>query len=610
MKPVSKRITSLAGAHWIRRATDLARSIRSNSGVKHEIIDGYIVEGRRAGNNLVATVTEPPTYILSLGPGPLADGNDFGTDFTSAFESCAVPFPRDSLHWQFFSTPLPVIDSPSNRVHTWRQATLGTRVDRADRHAYYNAFYHGSTTHASGVYTMGRTSTVGYNQRPGSNGWMTPYRTSASPTHYEFSFGIYLGIPNATFRGRQFHIGRVTEARGRGLAVDNEWVEAHIGGGLQVVMDWAPGGVIGSDNPAGTQWYEDSAGLRWQYPWVCASPVEVTDTGILWQLCARVTTPPVDEDDVWGARKLATFRVQTTVSTDESGELVVGAQPVGPVAIYDPLNSEGTRVPQPDWSGWLRNTFAAATSGPNGVMVAGQVVQTNAGGSMTDRFHAVLVTEGGSFVELDLPGYNRTVTWFAGGDEVDGVTYMLNPFLDSGQMAVVRGDTGETILVGRPSWRAPLDLPNLTPRGSYCEDILRNIVTHIGNGKLVFPVALANGFSIEMGQYNVRTGESAIVGPMWSHSSMMQRGGISKVGVVQYESEGYPDEEGSKPAILLSGFNTGTSTNSIPTGWMYISYDSGASWHAISNIYGPARNIGVVGNGLYTPMPGRLWGDT
>lgn len=609
MKRLRKTSLSINGSRWLRHAERLARSIRRPYGTIRHIIEGCIVEGRRAGNNLVAMVTDPPTYILSIGPGPIADGDDFNTAIVTEFVACTVPFPRDSLHWRWFSTPLPVANSPSSRIYTWRQASLRVRTDRADNQAYYNAFHHGSVAHASGVYSTGYSSTVAYYTHSGSS-WLTAYRTSASPTFYEFSFATYFGMPNTRFEDGQFHLGKLTVARSRGLVVDNEWVEAHIGGGLQVVMDWAPGGVLGPDNVAGTQWTQDSANLRWQYPWVCASPVEVTDTGILWQLCARVTTPPSDNADMWGARKLASFRVQTTASTDESGEPVVTAQPVGPVVIYDPLDSGGTRAPQ--WTGtrWDRNTFAAATSGPNGVMVVGQVVRTDAGGPLTDYFHAVLVTEGGDFVELDLPGLYRDVTWFAGGDEVDGVTYMLNPFLDNGQMAVVRGDTGETTLVERPSWRAPLDLPDVNPRGYYCEDILRNTVTHIGNGKLVFPAALGDGVSIVLGQYNVRTGESAIVGPMWSHAATMQRGGISKVGVVQYESEGYPDEEGSKPAILLSGFNNGSAPGRIATGWMYISYDSGASWFAISSIYGPARDIGVVGNGLYYPKPGRMWGST
>lgn len=69
MRPVTKRITTITGAHWIKRATDFARNIRPNSGVKREIVDGYVVEGRRSGNNRIATVIDIPGRIALLRSG-------------------------------------------------------------------------------------------------------------------------------------------------------------------------------------------------------------------------------------------------------------------------------------------------------------------------------------------------------------------------------------------------------------------------------------------------------------------------------------------------------------------------------------------------------------
>lgn len=66
MLPCKKRATSSHAARYLSRATKLARAIKSAHGVNREIIDGCIVEGRRAGRLLTATSIEPPGSLVGV----------------------------------------------------------------------------------------------------------------------------------------------------------------------------------------------------------------------------------------------------------------------------------------------------------------------------------------------------------------------------------------------------------------------------------------------------------------------------------------------------------------------------------------------------------------
>lgn len=95
MLSVSRVIGTISGAHFINRATSLARAIRSKVGRKKEILDGYLIEGSRSNNNLRASVIDLPGDILlvrrsqELG-GPISllscGGRDAFSPFTGSMK--------------------------------------------------------------------------------------------------------------------------------------------------------------------------------------------------------------------------------------------------------------------------------------------------------------------------------------------------------------------------------------------------------------------------------------------------------------------------------------------------------------------------------------------
>jgi len=570
-----RSVPSINGSRWIRMAERMARSIKARTGVKRRIIEGCIVEGKRNGDNLSASVIEPQTLLIVFGPGPVAPTGDLEQG-RFQFSPITTAFNRDNLHWDWANTPPPTPNAPCTQIYVFTRAQLLERNEaQAQSTPPLNAFDHGVQEYADGRRTAGQGRALG--ATVGSQDLLLFYRTAQYPTFYVFSFSVYRGYPNAGFVDGQLQsVPRPTF----GFTVDSDWLETHTGG--QVVQDWPdPAQPVPSD-----RWSQDSAGGRFQAPWCYASLVSNDNGSAVWQVATRITSAPAGTKDYWGGRKLATFRVQ--VGIDQSVSAL-------PVSLYDPADSADLlRVPQsrsaPDV--YYRNSFCAPATGPKGAMVIGQVVrQLDELDNEVDYFHSVLLTPGGNFIELELASdVERSKVWFVGGDEVDSVIWMLNPFMDGGLVAV-NADTGQINIITRPAWRAPL-ATDLT--GKWSEDHMRNSVTHIGNGKLVFPVADATGLAVSMGQYNVRTGLATQVGSMWAASLIDQRGGVSKIGVVQMETE-------DRPAVLLAGFSNGGA------GASFISYDSGLTWAQISSIYGPNRAIGVVGNGLYYPKPGRMW---
>lgn len=72
MIPCAKRVACTVGAPLIRRAERLARNLPGGYRVKRELINGYILEGRRAGDLLSASVIDPPGRYALLGPNTVS----------------------------------------------------------------------------------------------------------------------------------------------------------------------------------------------------------------------------------------------------------------------------------------------------------------------------------------------------------------------------------------------------------------------------------------------------------------------------------------------------------------------------------------------------------
>lgn len=584
--PCAKRVACASGAHLVRRAERLARNLPGEYRVKREVINGYILEGRRAGDLLSETVIDPESQVMLFGFGLLAPTGNLA-DGSFQFNPVCVPITRDNLHWDWRENPARLSERAATRYFTGRRAALRVR-DEADAStaAPYNAFEHGAIELEDGYRASGLSTTNSH--QVGTTYRIMYYRSPLYPTFYSFGFSLFYGFPNGSFS--QGAMSTAASIRNNmGLSVDSEWLEGHVGG--QVVMDW-----INDDDPIPTsRWTGDSPGGRWQAPWCGASLIGVDGNVAHWQLVTRIADAPLGEEDYWSSRRLAVFRVDVNAGDDPT---VSPTAAVSSPEYYDPaLSDDLLRRPQPDDPSryYLLNTFAAPAVCPGGAMVIGQVVRHDFPEGIAERYHAVLVTMEGEFVELALASddeYGRSKTLFAGGDLVDGTPYLLNPFMQGG-LVVVNGNTGALQVVTRPTWRAPLDT---TGTGVNAEDHLRNIVSHIGGGVLAFPVADNTGLSISMATYNTQTGAIQIVGPMWTAPYSAQRGGVSKIGVVQQTTE-------DRPAVLLAGFHSGVDGR----GATYISHDGGASWQQINNQYGPSRGVVTVGNGLYLPKPGRMW---
>lgn len=62
---IKKSFTSAGSAKWIKRAQALASRISSRTGSKRNLIDGYLIEGKKVGSLKSARVTELPSNIIA-----------------------------------------------------------------------------------------------------------------------------------------------------------------------------------------------------------------------------------------------------------------------------------------------------------------------------------------------------------------------------------------------------------------------------------------------------------------------------------------------------------------------------------------------------------------
>lgn len=604
---LTKRADSVTSSKWLHQAVRLARQLRLRYQVKRQILDGCIVEGRRAGGVRVATVVDPPTAIMAIGFGmvPLTeeDTEEGHPAPLVQLNPVAIPTMRDNLHWLWRPDALPIDRPIMRRTYGGLRASLAVREESQAQVTWEcNAFYHGAHEYPGGVWTYGLSTTT--REVVGGQETILLYRSPTHPVFYSFSFFCIRGFPNLRVgEGVLYPVYRPTT--NLGLQIDSEWIEDYVG--AQVVMDWpAPG------TPS-LVWSQDSVGQRWQAPWCYASLISLTTEVAgdqiapvaVWRVVARISDAPQGVSDYWGSRRLVSFQVTTHPGIDPLVQPYALAQPP---TQYDPSTSaDVTRHPNeadpPSY--YYRNTFCAPATAPRGAMVVGHVVQRLVEGTLEDFYHNVLVTTGGEFVELELESETpRSKCWFIGGDvvtvtyEEGGVevvreeVYLLNPFMDGG-MVVVNADTGDTQVVPCPAWRPPLDIDG---GGRYAEDHMRNMVTSLGGSLLAFPVADSSGLTIQLATLDVATNVVQIVGTMWTAPFNAQRGGVSRIGVVQYATE-------DKPAILLGGYHSGVDGH----GATYISYDGGVSWELFNANVGPCRGISAMGNGLYPPKEGFLW---
>lgn len=80
---LARQVDSAGAVKWLRRAEFLARLIAPSVGVRRELLDGYIVEGRRTGDNRIARVMDLPGRFLPVYPRTIAISGVGSTGYPS-----------------------------------------------------------------------------------------------------------------------------------------------------------------------------------------------------------------------------------------------------------------------------------------------------------------------------------------------------------------------------------------------------------------------------------------------------------------------------------------------------------------------------------------------
>lgn len=611
MRPCRRQITSASSAKWIRRAESLARSIRSKSGTKREIQDGYLIEGRRSGRLLSARVIDPPGRIAIAG-------------LNAGDRISAYSYWRDDLRPQDEPQEPESVAKLGARAGVWPQAGGSLLLrDPAEAYAFdlYDGFIHGVTERDDGYRVVGLTFA-----KPAIISGSPAIRYYNSPGNDDlfFRFVFQLISGGATADAQPATTAGMGGPTALSLEIDSDWIEAFIGGGARLVMSATSDGAGSYKEPlnawGGFFYFYDSQANRWAMPWVVAQPTEIASKRVQWRVTTRYGEPLVKPTDAWGRWKLATFIVD--VEIDEDGEIT--ATPSA-LTTYDPFaSSDPSRIAEEETAGIRLNLFGFPAVAPDGAVMITHVADMKPdqlpgmpmGGF---SFNSVLLTTTGEFVEvvglpadtsneMGVPCYGKERSMFFGGS--DGV--MVNPFIAENTVALVSTVTGEVTLVPRPFMQIPLALTlgpgDRTNRLSITDDMCKNVVGRIRPGVICWPVTTASTATtsnMALAVMDLSTNEVEVRGIAGGMVPIIdRRSGISKPVAVQYEVvSDSPGEADASPAILLWG------ARGSNAGETYVSYDSGYTWHQISEDVGPSRAIWYAGSVIHTPRPGMLWVD-
>ena len=620
-----RQVSSADAARWLKRAEKLSRDAERKGGIKREIIDGYIVEGTSLGRLRRARVIDPPGAINVVGAGPVRD--------TENPDAAPVlrPVPAYSFLRHYLSTKY---STPETR----RSASVAfghSRYSTANLHAADNtmqryvhpsgSFTHGVHERPDGYRVLGQT----YSSDPACR----YYSPQEAPITYWFSFGVVHSGPNtrvvngedqATFSG----------VRALGLDVDSTWIESYLGSGARIVAeehlrdgDWREPNYTVSGNP-----FFDSRGGRWLHPWMVGIPIDLTPDRIVWRLLTRYRTPRLSDNDPWGVWCLATFDV--AVERNELG--VITATPSGLVR-YDPRSSPtAERRPAEEPVGFVGQTFMNSAGypclGAAGTAVVPMVVVPDLDPDIRYEYNMVVLRADQTFVELDtLPGglsaemgtgnvsNGKLRSLFFGSDTVDGVPYHVNPFIAPGVLAVVNGVTGAAQLISRPTFFIPGAL-DLLPgqqqnRMFYTDDQCKNMVAHIGEARLAFPVATdttETAMELALAVYDIPAGTVAVRGvskPIAEGISAWRH--IAKPSSAQFEIDATSTTQAT-PGAILWGYGGGgpgglLSEEPPASGELLLSVDSGVTWTTINNTVGAWRAVWYGGSPTHNALPGQLW---
>lgn len=617
MKPITRRISTASASKWIKRAEVLARSLRRTFDTRREILDGYIIEGKRVGDRLKASVIDPPGQIVIAGRTRYySAANDEPVNILLA----GFSYPRDALSAVYTGGVHPPIGDPQGTYRREGAALLARDPAAAYMQDTNGAFIHDVLDLPGGYRSSGLTFAVP--SMASGQATISYYRPLGEDIYFRFAFSVTRGLASADPGAA----GSATGAARLGLNIDTEWIERYLGGGARLVLDESVRGDA-SKPPLmswdGLPYFMDSRGFRWAMPWVVAQPITISPDRVVWRLLTRYGEPPIGPNDAWGRWMLATFDVEVFV---EDG--VVHAVP-GPVERYNPFDSSDVSrvtVPELEGDGMRLNLFGFPATARAGAFLVTHVASPDPGSNPENgdepyfSFNNVLLTPQRQFVEIQglpadystemlVPCYGKLRSLVFGGDVIRGTPYFINPFVAPGVLALINGDTGETTLVPRPTLIIPMAIA-LSPgqrqnRMYYTDDICKGMVSRLGESTLGFPACTVSqweGSNLCLVSVDIDTLDVHIRGQVADLVTFAEgSGGISRPGVVQYEiaREGAEDI----PGVILWGYHAAGNTS----GSCFLSTDSGYTWTELSNEYGPARNIWYAGNALSPAMVGTLW---
>lgn len=631
---------SAGAARWIKRAETLARSIRDAYGTKREIHDGYIVEGRRTPTGRSARVIDVPGVVCVVGASqPISEdvvSRHPEAPLGGILRYAGYAARRAALVERVDSeAPPPALGDIKGSWRVGYGDLLRRNPLEATASDLNDAFTHGVIERDDGWRVVGTTRAT-----PAIVGGveaLLEYRRPGDSTFYLFQFGM--------IRGGSVGFGEaeISGPAALGLRIDSDWIEDFLGGGARLLLDGVPSG--GSyTSPLGSYYY-DSHAKRWSAPWVVAHPVTIEPRRVQWRVTTRFGGAPVNGDDYYGEWRVATFLVD--VEVDDTA--IVTATP-HPPDIYNPSPA---RQRTTTFGYFGINLFGFPAVATDGALMIPHVVGHDDGGTplvVSTHHEVVLLTPEGQFVEITgLPtsvssemgsalAYGKTKTIFFGGDQ--GV--MVNPFVDVGTIALVDTTTGAVSLIPRPTLQIPLSLTlaiNQQQNRFYItDDLCKNMVGRLRDRVLCFPAQTysesidddddgyinpENYANVVLVSLDIDTHEVNILGAMFDSANTNRiAGGIAKPCAVRYEQVDPDTGEVLAPAVLLWGVHSyryeaativgGEIVGVVvevedgSAGWTYISYDSGYTWHRMSDMVGPARAVWYAGSPLHSPPPGGL----
>lgn len=603
---VTGRSATGMGVRWVKRAMQMARrllaaKLRYDS--KHEVVDGYLLSAIRTNTRARGTVLDLPQHVLcpNLARGAVGLG-----DLIS--EGLSFPSTVRDL-WQ--PDYLPDITDPklpTLKRGAWRLATNSGYAFGGEGAGWGQVLTSGAA--ANVPYGDGTGTTVHQVNGVGETGFYNAESPSLQRFFTRFWASWVSADQETVLAGGSIPI---SEKHTRAIMFDTAFVDT-LAGGWVAIPRASPEFTL-ANPPA----WSNSAGIWGRSYRIKAVEQSDTPAAVKYVMLARLfndgvngaSSKPYHEA---GAVLVATSEVSASLVEGDyqhAGSLL-GAQ------VYSTARPSRFRSPE----------ACAVTDGVH-VLLHADVIHDEQTPDLLfgeNTYTVVCAKAVGdgialSFLAIDRDNDTNASRQFYGGISPDGVTsYFLYPAFNQGSpMMSVLACNGASVTLTNVATPAPFQLPG------WGYTVTTGLVCHIGAGKLGFVVTLAakpesgdlpvTPFDVTFCTYNTLSGAVEIIGRialatlLYVPGYPCTAGGIGAITVVQEEVLNDEGEVLTRAVLLWttsSGLSVGAGGKNF-VGATYISYDSGASWHSISDTVGDFRGVVFVGSQLRPATPGHAW---